>query len=223
MFNWFSSQQEYPAFWEAYAEHFRQTHTRRTPLEELTFVVFDTETTGLDVRKSRLLSLGAVRVQQNRFRVEDTLDCTIQQADYQSGTEVEVHGILAKHSRDGMPEAEAIQLFLTFIQDSILVGHHVEFDIGMVNQALKRMGGKRLLNKSVDTVQLAMRVNPPSAFVKPGDYALDKLCQLYNLPLSDRHTAAGDAYITALLLMKLLTRLQKRGIKDLGDLLSRKF
>lgn len=222
MLNWFTSKSSGPPFWETYADHFRDTYARRTPLEDLTFVVFDTETTGLDVRKNHLLSLGAVRVKDQRIEVADTLDCIILQPAHQGGEEIAVHGILPKHSQHGVPEAEAVQHFLEFIEDSILVGHHVDFDIAMINQALKKIAGKRLRNKSVDTVQLAMRVNPPSAFVKPGDYALDKLCQLYNLPLEDRHTAAGDAFITALLLLKLLTRLKKRGVRTLGDLLRKK-
>ena len=133
---------------------------------------------------------------------------------------IEVHGILPNERHYNLSEAEAVQRFLAFCQDAVLVGHHVSFDLAMVNNALKRMGGKKLLNKQVDTIDLARRIaGPELAVYRQGAFGLDALCQQYRIPLSDRHTAAGDAYITAVLLMKLLSRLEKRGVDTLGQLL----
>ncbi len=196
-------------------------HDWKKPLAEINFVVFDTETTGLDIRRDRILSIGAVRMNNYRIEVNDSLELLIAQVVPFGAQEVAVHGILPGRSRQGMEEQTAVAQFSEFCKGSVLVGHHIAFDIAMVNRALQRAGCPRLTNLAIDTFDLAKRVNPPGAFIKPNDYSLDRLCQLYHLPDSDRHTAAGDAFITALLLMKLLARLQKRGVKNLGDLLRR--
>lgn len=52
------------------------------------------------------------------------------------------------------------------------------------------------------------------------DYSLDKLCERYGISLDDRHTAAGDALLTAQLLIKLLKVADKKGIKTFGDLMA---
>ncbi len=210
-----------PPFWQEYESLFADTYSRNTPMEAVEFVIFDTETTGLDSRKDKLLSIGAVRLKNQQIEVDDSLDLLVYQPNLRGGREVEVHGILPGRSQQGISERIAIERFVAYAQDSVLVGHHVGFDVAMLNKSIQKITGKRLKNLTIDTLDLAMRVNPPGAFVRSGDYTLDHLCQLYHLPMSDRHTAAGDAFITALLLMKLLARLRKRGVEKLGDLLRR--
>jgi DNA polymerase III subunit epsilon len=224
MLNWlknpFKRDEPRPAFWQAYEQHFVQSYHRQTPLADVRFVVFDTETTGLDPRRSRILSIGAVGVQHWQADLTDSLECYVQQQGGEEGGEaIEVHGILPNERHFNLSEAEAIQRLLAFCRDAVLVGHHISFDLAMVNNALKRIGGKKLLNKQLDTIDLARRIAGPELAYRQGAFGLDALCQQYRIPLSDRHTAAGDAYITAVLLMKLLSRLEKRGVKKLGQLL----
>ena len=209
-----------PAFWQAYQGHFEQTYHRRTPIAELRFVVFDTETTGLDPARSRLLSIGAVAVQHWQADVTDRLECYLQSDGSGEGAEaIPVHGILPNERQGNLSEAEAIEKFLAFCRDGVLVGQHLSFDVAMINHALKRLGGGKLLNRQIDTMELARRVAGPELIYRPGAFSLDGLCQQYHIPMSDRHTAAGDAYLTAILLMKLLARLEKRGVNTLGQLL----
>ncbi|HMO38131.1 MAG TPA: 3'-5' exonuclease [Saprospiraceae bacterium] len=207
-----------PAFWQAYEAHFAKATDRQTPLEEVDFVVFDTETTGLNARRDRLLSIGAVRVQHNRIDLSDSLELFITQPDYIAGRDVEVHGILPGQQRAELSEQQALDQFLGYCRNSVLVGHYIDFDVAVLNRIAQAASGRKLKNKTIDTIHLARRVHPPGAGSTPGDYSLDRLGQLYRLPLSDRHTAAGDAYLTALLLLKLLSRLHKRGVTRLGQL-----
>lgn len=220
---WFQkkNKEDLPSFWRDYDAHFSKTLSKNMPVEEVAFVIFDTETTGLDIHKDKILSLGAVRLKNNRLNVSDSLDLLIAQEVQKPGKSAEIHGILNAHIQNGLSEREALEQFVTFCKDAVLVGHHVAFDVAMLDQLARKITGRRLKNKTIDTLDLAKRVNPPGAFVRPGDYSLDRLCRLYQLPTSDRHTAAGDAYITALLLMKLLVRLRKRGVLTLGQLLRR--
>jgi len=102
----------------------------------------------------------------------------------------------------------------------VLVGHHLRFDISILNEALKKRHAGKLRNPLIDTRDLALRVEKGRGGHddQPGNYSLDALCQRYHIPGSDRHTAAGDAYITAILLLKLLGRLRKRGVIKLGEI-----
>ena len=81
-----------------------------------------------------------------------------------------------------------------------------------------------MLNKTYDTVNLAKRVD--THFSQPGlfnnkELSLESLCERYAVEINDRHTAMGDAMATALLFIKLIKKLEKRGIKNGKQLLSK--
>ena len=209
-----------PAFWKDYLRLFRTPLPAQTPIHEVPFVVFDTETTGVDPAKDRILSIGAVRVCNWQIDISGSLECIIARHDSNTSPAVVIHGILPKERPNDLEEREALEKFVRMIGNSILVGHHVGFDIAVINQALKPLTGSGLKNKRVDTGALSKRVNPVSGQVYPaGPLSLDDLCKQYRIRPSDRHTAAGDAFITATLLLKLLSRLRNRGVQHLGDLL----
>lgn len=220
-FHWpWQRRPEPPAFYRNYLAHFAAPPPPTTPIEELRFVVFDTETTGLNPRRHRLLSIGALSCQHSTIAVGETFDLLLQTPDdaRQTADAITVHGIVPGQ-QEALPEADAVALFLHYCRDAVLVGHHVAFDVAMINGALARLGAGPLKNAQVDTMHLARRVNPPREGTPPGHFNLDHLAREYHIPLSDRHTAAGDAYITAVLMLKLLARLRKRGVLTLRDLL----
>lgn len=215
--------QDAPAFWQRYSALFKEQLPKQTSLNEIDFVVFDTETTGLDQRTDKVLSIGAVRVRQLQVLVSDTYECLVQQEGAGLTRSAEVHGLLSKQLEQGITEREAVEGFVNFSGNAVLVGQHVAFDIAMVNQMLRRQGIKgKLRNRSIDTAQLAIRLerrHADSHTLKPAEYSLDALCEKYNLPTEDRHTASGDAFATALLLLKLLSIARQRGIVTVGDLM----
>jgi DNA polymerase-3 subunit epsilon len=215
------SGRQLPSCWQDYLALNKNGQTRKTALKEVDFVVFDTETTGLDYRKDRILSFGAVRVYQQMINISDTFECIVHQQFEPEQETIAVHGILPEESLSGLAEATALEAFLQYIGSAVLVGHNVFFDISIVNQALKRQFGVTLKNKHLDTRQLAIRLEyilPPSVY-DTSQFTLDALSKRFQLPASDRHTAAGDAFITGILLMKLLHRFEARGNKTLGSLL----
>ena len=197
----------------------------RMPLHEVRFVVFDTEATGLDIETNRMLSLAAVAVRNGAIDLSDRLELTFE-ADHVGGrAAAEIHQMVTADLRDGLSEADGTIDFIEFVRDSVLVAHHVGFDVAMVNKALGRLGPVRLYNPLVDTLVLDRRLTrgpmPRDDHHRDEDRSLDGLCTKFGLDIPMRHSAAGDALATAQLLLALLARAERRGIRTLGALLAR--
>lgn len=205
------------ALWINYLQFFEQKPTKSKPLRQLHFVILDTETSGLNYKKDKLLSIAALSVQDFQVDIGSQFQAFFYHENYQPNDSVKIHGILRKHLKKGQTEQEVLMNFLSFLRNSIVVGHHIAFDVAIINQALKKHFGIKLKNKTLDTAWLAKRIiNPLEKGFNP--QPLDKLCEQYHIPLGKRHTAAGDAFITTWLFLKLLSRLEQRGITSYGSL-----
>lgn len=207
-------------FVKDYEALFEKSIPRLRPISQLNFVVLDTETTGLQPKSDYILSFGAVKVRGYKISVNSAMEIYLN-APLQNRESIKVHELM--HS----PKAFTLQDFakdvLAFIGTDILVGHHVGFDIAMLEKALKPFGLKKLLNPLIDTKDLAVRLemgpNYDTRYGKPGEFSLDELCARYHISLDDRHTAAGDAFLTSQLLLKLLKIAEQKGIQDYGTLM----
>ncbi|MBO3117565.1 3'-5' exonuclease [Winogradskyella sp. DF17] len=209
---WFK-RKVYSKFWEDYIAHFK--YSQDQDLRAIRFVVFDTETTGLSTKNDRILSIGCVGIQNLRIKISDQLESYVTQDLFDSST-VKIHGLLKEGSLNKITEAEALQNFLGYIENAVLVAHHAAFDVGMINAGLKRMGLPKLKNKVLDTGVLFQKTKLDLS--KP-HFSLDELANRFNIPLHDRHTASGDAFITSLLFLKLVSELNKNNTIQLKDLL----
>lgn len=212
MFSFFKKKRkDYPEYWQRYEQSFREK--ARQDIADTRFVVFDTETTGFNYKTDRILSIGAVPVIHNTIAIPDILETYIKQDMFNPET-VKIHGLLREDMRmETIDEEEAIKQFLAYINNAVLVAHHAHFDTSMINAALKRMGLPRLKNKVLDTSILYSRTRITSNLIdRNKSYSLDELADVLNISKSDRHTAAGDAYITAVAFLKILARLEKKGV-----------
>lgn len=105
---------------------------------------------------------------------------------------------------------------MVYAKNHVLVGHHVMFDINMINAALKRNGLPKLKNKTLDTESLYIRTLLISTVVQKKErYSLDDLAKKYSISRKDRHTALGDAFITAIAFLRSVEKLKPKRIKDL--------
>ncbi|SIS64242.1 3'-5' exonuclease [Belliella pelovolcani] len=207
-------------FVEAYEALFAKNIPDQRPISQLNFTVLDTETTGFDVKKDYIVSFGAVKVIGYRLQLNQSkevyLNTPIQKAD-----SLKVHEIL--YPIEISPLRDFAEDFLHYVGNDIIVGHHICFDLGMLEKLLKQYGLRNLLNPIIDTQALAMRLEKGPHYDprmgKRGEYALDALCERYGIALDDRHTAAGDAFLTAQLLMKLLKLAEQKGIRTYGELI----
>ena len=195
---------------EDYRHAFASTWTDATPLDELRFVVLDTEATGADAARDRLISIGAVAVIDGEIVLSDTFEMLLKVSHNQAS--VTVHGITRDEALGGVDEPEALLAFLNYLRDGVIVGHHIGFDVQMMNRACEQHFGTRMANRTLDTMDLTLHLQDAGAFAGHQairDFSLDALCSLFGVEPHDRHTAGGDAFITAQILLRLL-RLAKR-------------
>jgi DNA polymerase-3 subunit epsilon len=196
---------ETPAFVRDYLARFDDTWADDTPQELVRFVVLDSETTGLDPKKDSIITIGAVAVENNQVLLDDAFEAMLKIAF--NTASVTVHGITRDQAREGMEEPEALEQFLDYLKDGVIVGHHIMHDVQTFNTAYQRHWGFELKNRSLDTMDLTLHIERDGAFSgqeKIRGFSLDNLCTLFGIKAYDRHTAAGDAFVTAMIFLRLL-------------------
>lgn len=190
---------------EEYSSAFGHTWTDDTPAEQLRFVVLDTETTGFDPRRDRIVTIGAIAVSNGEILFDDAFEAMIRIGHNTSA--VTVHGITRDEASEGMDEAEALAMFLRYLRDGVIVGHHIGHDLQALNFACDRHFGLTLGNRFLDTMDLTLLLNDDAAFRNrpvPASFTLDALCEMFDVVPHDRHTAGGDAFLTAQIFLRLL-------------------
>ncbi|SIQ76598.1 3'-5' exonuclease [Maribacter ulvicola] len=206
-----------PEFWKTYESLFKDTQNKK--IDELTFVVLDTETTGFSFKEDRILSIGAVKIKKETIFVQDVFDIYLKQEKFNKET-VHVHGLLKNGRRNCVSELLAMQKFLEYIGNAVIVAHHAGFDLGMLNTALERHHLPKLKNKVLDTGVIYKKTLIKSYLVQPKlNYSLDELAEKFSISKKDRHTALGDAYITAVAFLKIISRLKEKKNFSLKSLL----
>ena len=188
-------------------------------IKELTFTVFDTETTGLSpYQGSKLVEIAAIKIEPNltlnlKNRFETLIDpcCEIP---YRAFAVHKISNDMVK----GKPREEiAIPQFLNFVGDNVAIAHNAGFDCKFVDHTIEQHSIDHNFTKIIDTIGLAKIAFPD--FKK---YNLDNLIEQLNLevpvPSTYRHRAFFDAAHTALLTIRCFEALETRGIKKLSEL-----
>lgn len=182
-------------------------------------MVLDTETTGLDPRRDKIISIGALAVIDGQMRLDDSFEVLLKVS--YNNSSVTVHGITHDEAVEGMDEPEALLLFLDYLRDGVIVGHHIGHDIDVLNVACEKHFDITLSNRSLDTMDLTLHLDDDGAFPgrpKDAGFSLDALCEMFGVAPHDRHTAGGDAFLTALVFLRLLRSARAVGRNTLGTI-----
>ncbi|MDF3072513.1 MAG: hypothetical protein K0S54_180 [Alphaproteobacteria bacterium] len=190
----------------------RTAPTPQTPLDQLTVMVLDCESTGLNVGFDRLLSLAAVRVQGNRLVRGETLDALFDPGEAVPAASTAVHGITDAMVMAEQPLAERWPDIEPLLRDCVVVGHNIGFDLTLLETELRRAGIRWQRPASLCTVQLIAALDPSAPNLN-----LEAVAQAYGIPVTGRHTALGDALVTAELYLHLLGLMAARGDRTLAD------
>lgn len=195
MLDWLKNiHKDYPDFWKTYLSKFEKKSNR--------FVVFSTETSGLNPEKDVILSIGSFAITNNRIHIGDSFECVLLQYKYFHDNGLSNEFILESKMKK-LSEPEAIQAFIEYIGNAVLIGHHVDFDVDMINSALIKLDCGKLKNEALDIDVMYRKLMD----INDKQFSLDELSDIFNLPKTYRNTPAEDAYTIALLFLKLKARL----------------
>jgi len=195
MFDWIKNMnREYPEFWKSYISKFEKRTSR--------FVVLSTETTGLNPDKDVILSFGAIGVINNSIIVEDNFEVVLLQYKFLHDNQLS-NEFIVESKQPKLGEREALEAFIEYIGNAILVGHRIHFDVEMINEALEKLDCGRLKNEALDIEIMHRKLLD----ISDKNFSVDELCKAYKITRSDRHSSAEDAYTIALLFLKLKSRL----------------
>jgi DNA polymerase-3 subunit epsilon len=192
------------------------------PARGYSYAVVDLETTGLDTASDRVVAVGAVRVAGGRVRLGDSFVELVNPGRGIPAEAVKIHGIKPDQVAGARDAAAVFQDFLAWLGADILVAHYAEFDLHFINLTMRRLYGFPLQNLVLDVVRMCRGVVLPSDPYgldrHRASCALESLAQRFGLSGAERHTAAGDALVTAMIFQRLLARLESRGPGRLADL-----
>lgn len=222
----FRKKPECPPFIQHYRNQTNRLLARRTPIEEIRLVALDTECSGFDVGRDRLLSVAVIEIDWMHIHIDTCIEWLVYQPNIVANKATEIHGILPSETLCGMPEKQMLAELVPLLSGAIVVGHQIWFDASMLNEALRRNFGIGFRNPSIDVGMMAMYELQPfrkSGYANQRPPSLEDLCAHFGLPLHDRHTAEGDAYLAAELFLLMCGHIrQRRGCLTRRDLPIRK-
>lgn len=181
-----------------------------TPLSSLAFTVFDTETTGLEPsRGDEIIQIGAVRIVHGRLLAQESFEQLVDPGRPIPAATIPIHGITPAMVA-GQPRIEQVlPTFHTYARDTVLVAHNAAFDMRFL-QLLQQRTGLVFDQPVLDTLLLSVVVHPYQA-----SHRLEAIAERFNIPVRGRHTALGDAMLTAEVLLRLIPLLRDMGVHTL--------
>ncbi len=177
------------------------------PWRDATFCVIDLETTGLDLRRDEIISVGAVKIQEGRIAAGTLYLLACPPCEISEGS-MSIHSILPSEVEDCPPIDELLDQIRDFAKGSVVVAHAAWIEKAFLNRALKSRG-ERLPRALVDTAAMARHLG----LAPHGDceISLEYLAHVLELPAVSPHHALGDAMTTAMTFLAMVSRLEERG------------
>lgn len=183
-------------------------------LSELTYTVFDTETTGLEPSKGdEIIQIGAARIVNNRLLRQETFNQIVDPEIPLKPESIPIHGITEDMVR-GQPNIDIVlPAFHEFCEDTVLIAHNAAFDMRFL-QLKEERTGIRFNQPVLDTLLLSAVVHPNQE-----SHKLDVILERLGIVIDKRHNALEDALATGEVFLKLVKLLEEMGIVTVGQAL----
>jgi DNA polymerase-3 subunit epsilon len=177
------------------------------------WVVVDVETSGMDVTNDALISIGAVAIVDGRVVPGDSLEIIVRQANASSRENILVHGVGEQAQLNGTDPPHAVRAFLDYVGRAPMLAFHAPFDRAFLARVTKHYVNQPFDNPWLDLAELAPALEP-----KVNHRSLDEWLGHFGIPVAVRHSAASDAFATALLMARLLPEARRQGAPTFSDM-----
>lgn len=193
-------------------------------INEACYAVIDTELTGLDPKRDSIVSIGAIKMSGMRIKLGEAFYRLVKPQTALTSDSVVVHGITPSEVEEKPYIGGVIPELMNFCKECVLVGHFIHLDLMFLNREIKRFSGQSLDNPAVDTYRIHDWVKHHNGdfsrqYGDDGEKDLFSLAKKYKIQVSEAHNALMDAFITAQLFQRFLSRLPQLGVRTVRDLL----
>ncbi len=194
MLDWLGNK-KHPEFWKNYLAKFKNKPQR--------FVAINIETSGLNPKDDVILSIGAISIEKNNIIIGDSYEVILLQYIYnQTNNKSNLKFIESKQPKSSEPLA--IEDFINYIGNAILIGHRIDFDMEILNNALEKLGCGKLKNEALDIEVMYKKWKDHS---DEKTFSIEDLNTEFKINQSENNFATDDAYAIALLFLKLKSKL----------------
>jgi len=195
--------------------HAATTALGDTPLRDLACTVFDTETTGLEpAAGDEIIQIGATRIVAGKLRRQECFEQLVDPGRSVPAASVAIHGIEPAQLQGQPTITTVLPAFHAFAQNTVLVAHNAAFDMRFL-QLKEASTGLRFEQPVLDTLLLSEVLHP-----QQDSHRLEAIAERLGVPILGRHTALGDAIVTAEVFVRMLPLLQAQGITTLAQALA---
>lgn len=188
-----------------------RARSKHGELEQLSYIVVDLETTGLDPANDEIIEIGAIKI--GNGEVKDIFNKLIKPERQIPAGITELTGISQEMVNDELPIKPVLEKFAAFIDDSILMAHNADFDISFLKNNFKKYLNKDLHNFTVCTLLVARDILPNLE-----NHKLHTIAKYFGVEVANRHRAIGDVEVTYQVWQNLSKKLKDRNIATKQDL-----
>lgn len=167
------------------------------------YISLDCETSGLNPKKDEILSIGAVKIIDNKIVMRETFNIYVKPSKKIDADSIKIHYIRPIDLENALDPKEAIYKLLEFIGPRPIVGYYIKFDIAMISKYTKKYLGIKLPNETVEVSSMYYRTRKRSSDYEFIDLKFDTILKNLDIPALGKHDALNDAIMTSMMFLKL--------------------